>query len=124
MKPTYLTILFLLAFPICSTAQLADYKFKKATTKDYEKFTYWTGAEAVEMVVCDTVGLVWTNCSSVIREEYQHVECLDYGRISMESNDEFYMVFVYTIADELAPYPIVLLTMNLDKSTSKAYLSK
>lgn len=104
--------------------QLADYKFKEATTKDYEKFTYWTGAEAVEMVVCDTVGLVWTNCSSVIREEYQHVECLDYGRISMESNDEFYMVFVYTIADELAPYPIVLLTMNLDKSTSKAYMSK
>ena len=104
--------------------QLSDYKFKKATTKDYEKFTYWTGAEAVEMVVCDTVGLVWTNCSSVIREEYQHVECLDYAKTFIDSKDELYMVFVYTIADELAPYPIVLLTMNLDKSTSKAYLSK
>ena len=102
--------------------QLADYKFKEATTKDYEKFTYWTGAEAVEMVVCDTVGLVWTNCSSVIREEYEYVECLEYGGLFTVNSDEWYMVFIYTIDDEYAPYSEVLLTMT-DGLISKAYMA-
>ena len=121
MKYIYLTILVLLAFPICSAAQLADYKFREATNEDHEEFIFWTGIDPVEMVVCDTVG-GWLESSYVIREEYEYVECLEYGGLFTVNSDEWYMVFIYTIDDEYAPYSEVLLTMT-DGLISKAYMA-
>lgn len=101
--------------------QLADYSFREATSEDYKIFSYWTGIDPVEMVVCDTVG-GWLESSYIIKEEYEHVECLEYGGLFTVNSDEWYMVFIYTIDDEHAPYSEVLLTMT-DGLISKAYMA-
>tara|TARA_R100000734_G_scaffold17771_1_gene14213 strand:- start:1696 stop:2058 length:363 start_codon:yes stop_codon:yes gene_type:complete len=101
--------------------QLADYSFREATSKDYEEFIHWTGIDPVEMVVCDTVG-GWLNSSYIIKDEYDLVSCSEYGGFFTLNDDEWYMVFIYTIDDEDAPYSEVLLTMT-DGSISKAYMA-